>query len=182
MVIGTFAYCGSGQDTLADSICTLFGYKKYSVGDIIRSIAESRGESKKRESLRKIRIEYDEKFGRNYFPNLLVRQIKRENVENAVISGIRTIQEYQIFKKFFNMKLIFVYAEENERYKRMLKRQNEKDEKDIELLTIQMREEVQTFDYEQLKIYADLVFDFTMDLEKYLECEQRIVYNLLKRL
>ena len=36
MILGTFAYCGSGQDTLADSFCELLGFKKYSMGDCIK--------------------------------------------------------------------------------------------------------------------------------------------------
>jgi len=31
MVLGASAYCGSGQDTLADSFCQYLGFLKYSI-------------------------------------------------------------------------------------------------------------------------------------------------------
>ena len=51
MIIGTFAYCGSGQDTLADGFCKYKGFIKYSLGDVIRQIANERNLPQKRDGL-----------------------------------------------------------------------------------------------------------------------------------
>lgn len=182
MVIGTFAYCGSGQDTLADSICKLHGYKKYSIGDYIRNIAENRNVSKTRINLRKIRREYDERYGRFYLPNELIHQIQNDNCKNVIITGMRTIEEYTLFKEAMNIKLIFVYADEDVRYKRMLKRHSEKDEFEIHLLQKQMEAEKNMFDYDKLEKRYDIFFDFNMVLEEYIKCEVEIIDSLLLRL
>lgn len=182
MVIGTFAYCGSGQDTLADSMCRLFGYKKYCIGDIIRQIAIREKLPLTRDNLRQIRIKYDLKYGREYFPRIIADQIISDNYNNVVITGIRTMQEYHIFKKIFDIKIIFVYADEKIRYKRMLNRKSEKDESNIDLLKIQMEKEKQMFDYEDLLTVIDCKFDFSMDLESYMSKEYEIVNSLLLNL
>ena len=182
MVIGTFAYCGSGQDTLADSICKLYGYKKYSVGDLIRKIATDNGLPQTRENLRQIRRKYDTNFGRDYFPNMLVKQIKRDDSNNIIITGIRTMQEYYIFRDYFKIKIIFVYADSHIRLQRMLKRQEEKDEESMDLLRKQMEKESQMFDYDELQTVNDIFFDFNITLEMYRKQEYDIVNSLLMKL
>lgn len=182
MVIGTFAYCGSGQDTLADSICKFYNYKKYAVGDIIRAISEERGLGKNRDTLRSIRKEFDNKYGREYFPKLLVKTIQNDRSSDVIITGIRTMQEYQIFKKLLDLRLIFVTADEKIRMNRMLRRKDEKDENSIESLTKQMEKEKQLFDYEELKNITDYVFEFNISLQEYLKYEAEIIKDLLNEL
>lgn len=179
MAIGTFAYCGSGQDTLADSICRYYNYKKFTVGDIIRKIAEERGISKNRDSLRNIRKEIDNAFGREYLPNLLVQNIRNDSANNLIITGIRTIQEYNIFNKEFDIKLIFVKADEEIRFERMLNRKEEKDEKTLIALKQQMKKEVNYFDYKKLESLAYLTFNFNMPLPAYIRDEKKIIEELI---
>ncbi len=179
MILGTFAYCGSGQDTLADSICKYFSFYKYSVGDFIREIAEKNRLNKDRETLRAIRIYYDETYGRNYFPNLLLQKIKKDAPTNAIITGIRTVEEFQKFHDVLGMKLIFVYADEDIRLARMLNRKDEKDEITLNSLKHQMQEETNYFDYKKLEEKSCLTFNFNMSLQVYTKNEKEIVKDLL---
>lgn len=134
MIIGTFAYCGSGQDTLADGFCKYKGFIKYSLGDVIRQIANERNLPQKRDVLQTIRLECDAVHGKNYIPRIILSQIKARSNGNIILTGIRTIQEYEVFKRQLNMILLFVYAEEGVRYSRMLNRAEQKDESTLESL------------------------------------------------
>ena len=179
MVIGTFAYCGSGQDTLADSICRLLGYQKYSTGDILRNIAESRKLRETRTVLREIRKECDNKYGKSYIPNIITNDILSRQKTDAVITGIRTVEEYEIFKEKLDMKLIFVFADEDIRLQRMLNRKSEKDASSLDELKEQMKIEKSLFDYEKLESLADYIFQFNMPLFEYQMREAQIVQGII---
>lgn len=177
MVIGTCAYCGSGQDTLADGFCQYLGFKKYSMGDVVRKIAKDRNLPMRRDILQDIRVDCDAKYGRNFIPDIIVKQINDvgDAINKVIITGIRTEEEYSILYKRLGMKLLFVYADENIRYQRMLKRKCEKDEETISELRLRMERENELFDYQKLEKMALYRFDFNMELRKYKQNEQSIV-------
>lgn len=182
MIIGTFAYCGSGQDTLADSFCKLYGFKKYSLGDVVREIAFNRGLKSTREVLQNIRKECDAEYGRFYIPNKIIEWIQVDNCYDIIITGIRTLEEYEIFTANFGMKLIFVYADQVIRMKRMLQRNSERDSKSISLLKRDMEEENAMFDYKKLEKLSDYKFDFNMDLSDYKKKEVQIVDGIIQKI
>ena len=179
MVIGTFAYCGSGQDTLADGFCRYKGFQKFSLGDIIRNIAKERGLPPKRENLQKIREECDAVYGRDFTSKQIVNQISLTENQNIIITGIRTMEEYLHLKSQLIMILIFVFSDEKIRFQRMLKRAEEKDEANLLELKKRMDKEEELFDYEQLKQCADITFVFNMYLSLYMKKEKEIVESLL---
>lgn len=180
MVLGTAAFCGSGQDTLADSFCRFLGFTKFSMGDVIREIALSRKLPPQRKVLQNIRKELNLKYGKSFVPEKMIDRINDcENaIDNIIITGIRTLEEYQILQENLGMKLIFVYADENIRFQRMLKRNSVKDEKTYSELRIRMDEENKLFDYSQLRELAFLIYDFNLSLYEYNKNEERIVYNI----
>lgn len=179
MVIGTFAYCGSGQDTLADGFCKYKGYVKYSLGDVLRDIARKRNLPLKRDVLQSIRKECDQKYGRTFIPNIIIKKIFQNKDDKVIITGIRTIEEYELFQQALGMILIFVSADEQIRYQRMLKRAEEKDSATIDELNRQMEREAHLFDYELLEEHKDYEYRFDMLLDDYLKNENRIVSSIL---
>lgn len=180
MVIGTFAYCGSGQDTLADSICDFYNFKKYSLGDLLREIAKKRGVKATRTELQSIRNEYDEKYGRCYFPNKIIQRIESDKNNNVIITGIRTLEEYEMFKQKLGMIFVFVYADKEKRLNRMLARNSEKDEKSLELIKRNLQQENLMFDYEKLEKLWDYKFDFNMSLDDYKKNEAQIIKEIVR--
>lgn len=181
MVIGTFAYCGSGQDTLADSFCRYRGYKKYSMGDVFRNIAIKHNMPQTREVLQLIRIEYDKKYGRSFAPEQILKIIQKDSYDHIIITGIRTMEEYRIFKDKLNLVLIFVYADSQTRFIRMLKRGEEKDCNTASELRCRMEQEIQLFDYNELEKVANVKFNFGMNLQEYRIQEKEVIQKLEER-
>lgn len=177
MVIGTFAYCGSGQDTLADGFCRYKGFQKFSLGDVIRDIAIERNLPLKRENLQQIREECDQLYGREYVPKQAMEKIRFavDKGCDIIITGIRTIEEYQFFKKHLNMFLLFVYADKEIRFQRMINRACEKDEKNLIDLEKRMNKEAKLFDYIELEKLARLSYNFNAKLEEYLKEEEKTI-------
>lgn len=178
MTIGTFAYCGSGQDTLADSFCKYLGFHKFSLGDVIRNIARERNLPEKREVLQNIRAELDTSYGREFIPLALLKVIRNSGYNKIIITGIRTREEYRIFSQHLGMRLLFVYADEDIRYKRMIARKEAKDEGSVKQLRINMRRENELFDYECLKPFAIYKYNFNMPIDEYRSKELLIIKNL----
>lgn len=175
VIIGTFAYCGSGQDTIADGLCKYKGFVKYSLGDVLRDIATHRHLPHSRDVLRDIRKECDSKHGRRYIPERLIEMIQKEENKNVVITGIRTIEEYKLFRCAFDIIFVFVYANEEIRLQRMLRRKDAKDCRTISGLREDMKKEFYLFDYKLLESLYDYCFNFEMDIQTYINSEQSVV-------
>lgn len=182
MVIATAAYCGSGQDTLADGFCQHRGFIRFSLGDVIREIADRRSLKHTRKNLQNIRIELDGKFGRNFIPDTIVEKVRNASQENIILTGLRTEVEYQIFKDKLGAILVFVKADEGIRLQRMLRRGSEKDECSVSLLLKRMAREEQIFDYKILDQLADYHFDFNMSLCDYKRNEINIISELYRQI
>lgn len=180
MIIGTFAYCGSGQDTLADGICKYYNYVKMSLGDVIRKYARKIGLFPSRENLQAIRRDWDSKYGRCYLPNQMLQYIRESGYDNIILTGLRTMEEYEILQEQLGMVLVFVYADEGIRYQRMLKRNSEKDAKSIHALKEQMRVEEELFDYPELEAHADIKYVFNMNINTYIANEKEVVDSVLR--
>lgn len=182
MVIGTAAYCGSGQDTLADGFIKYKGFVRYSLGDVFRDMAKERNMLQTRENLQNIREECDRKYGRTYVADKIVREIKEKKDPHVIITGIRRKEEYNIFKRQLGLVFIFIYADEAIRLERMLYRGMTKDGKTILEIQTCMARENEMFDYGFLRDHADMEFNFNMKLDKYLHDESDIVTYLYKKL
>jgi cytidylate kinase len=166
-VLGTCAYIGSGQDTFARELVKRYDMRIFSMGDVLRDIAKARGISLTREHLQDIRKEIDKKHGRFYLPEMLAMKI-REAGKCAIITGIRTREEVITFKRNFEFRLVFVFAEEITRYHRVLNRGEEKDPKDYQEFICQSNVEKDLFDLGYLETICDYRLDCNMPIEEFL--------------
>lgn len=183
MVLGTFAYCGSGQDTLADALVEVAGFHKYSVGDVIREIARSRDLPLSRENLQSIREEINLHYSKDYPINKLVSLIRSDNYSNIIITGLRVKEELEVLKSVFaDFSLIFVSASLENRYQRLIKRREEKDPHNYEEFVKQMAKEFELFDYVYLEENADIEFNFDMDITDFVKNKVSISENVLNEI
>jgi len=129
-----------------------------------------------------LRKECDRLYGREYIPNRMVQIVQENDYSNVIFTGLRTIEEFQILNRKLGMKLIFVYADEDTRYQRLLNRKGVKDAKDIISLRKQMLEEEKLFDYPKLEDKAFCRYDFSMNMETYKQNEKKVVDFVMDKL
>lgn len=165
--IGTAAYCGSGQDTLADEICRLYNFQKYSIGDYFKQLAYERNVIPTRENLQKIRIEIDEYHNRDFIPIQISDYLLTLN-KNTIITGLRTTNELNIFRNKLNLYFIFVFADKDIRYQRILNRNDTKDPKTLADIIRQEKIELDLFDIQTLEDRCDFKFIFNQTLDEFI--------------
>lgn len=177
IVIGTTAYPGSGQDFIADEICKMLDFRKYSMGDLIRQIASSKGIIPTRENLQDIRREYDTRLGRNFFSLILSDMIIQAN-SNAIVTGIRRKEELQIFRDRLNIYLIHVVADDEVRLKRIIHRSEAKDPKTYADFPQQEKAEGQLFDMPYLIEQSDYRLDCNKERAFYEQNLSQIIMDI----
>jgi len=110
---------GSGKSLAASTMHEL-GWHIISAGDIIRNLCVKEGLSTDRETLQKFGENLLKSKGNKYFAQLLMDNIS--NYERVVIEGIRPVNVINIIKKTTNCTLIYIDANKNNRFHRLIDR------------------------------------------------------------
>lgn len=161
---------GSGKSVFCDEL------RKhalvYEMGEIVKEIMKERNIEITNENLRAFMIEERKKHGQEIFAKYTVKKIesdlknlKKLNMDKnrqknfIVISGVRSLQELTYFrKKIKNMLIIKIWANDEERFKRMMKRKKEGEPKNYEEFLKQEEKEKEVGIEEVLKA-AELVIE-----------------------
>lgn len=157
-ILGTCAYPGSGQDTFANELAKKLNIAVYSMGDVLRDIAKEKKLKPTRENLQQIRQYINENEDRKYIAKSLVSKISNEK-KPAIITGIRLLDELSVFSDNFDFKLVFVWAEQDIRSKRVIARGEQKDPKTITGYLTQSKKEKQLFEIEELSKKSSCTID-----------------------
>lgn len=161
-VIGFAGTNGAGKDTVADYVAEKYGYKKITMGDIIRERLKSEGVT---EISRKVTGEYQKKFvdefGIDYWPKETVKEIRKQGWDKVVISGLRYPTDVTSFKEAFQKDFfsVLVDASPEARFERMSSRGRADAPKTIEEFQQQEKYEDDMFHFNDTKKEIDVVVD-----------------------
>ena len=163
IVIGITGLIGSGKNAVADYIKEKYNFVVINMGDVFRDILKREGKKITRDSLQDLRKTY----GNNFLAQEVVRIIKENHYERAIIAGIRRSEDAEIPKKEFpGMKLVVIYADSNTRFQRLKKRNRENDAKTREEFDRQMKREYKFYDFDRTFSMADFVIDNNGSFDK----------------
>lgn len=168
-VIGFAGTNGAGKDTVADYVCERYGYKKITVGDIIRQRLKEEGIG---EIDRKVTGEYQkkyvEKYGIDYWMKEVIAEIKNQGWKKAAISGLRYPNDVDAPREEFGEDFfaILVDADPKVRFERMTSRARYDAPKNIEEFNKQEEYENRMFSFEETKKKIDFVIDNGGTLEE----------------
>ncbi|MBS3147243.1 dephospho-CoA kinase [Candidatus Woesearchaeota archaeon] len=138
IIIGLTGPIASGKDIVANYLVKK-GFSYYSLSQIVRDEADSKGLSKSREILQNIGNELRNKHGNKILAERIINKIDFN--KNSVIDSIRNPGEIEILKKLGNFLLIGVTASIDTRFKRLLIRNKESDPKTYdEFLRLEARD------------------------------------------
>ncbi len=119
---------GSGKSVVS-SVAREKGLKVYVMGDVVREEARRRGLPLEDKFLGKIALELREKEGMDAVAKRLFRKIISENDEKSVVvvEGLRSLEEYDYFRRVTDTHLIAVHASPETRFKRLKARGRDDD-------------------------------------------------------
>ena len=131
-VLGFCGLPGSGKSTIIEVIVDLG--KVITMGDVIRNEAKKRNVPLIDENLGKIAKELREIGGPNIVAEKCVEWIKTLKSKLIFIDGLRSIEEVNIFKKYWKFPVIAIVVDDDLRFKRLTERGRSDDPKNIKQL------------------------------------------------
>ncbi|MEM3837667.1 MAG: AAA family ATPase [Fervidicoccaceae archaeon] len=112
---------GSGK-SIVTSYLRKKGYKSFSMGDVVREIADERGVEKTQENMLRIAEEIRSKYGPAGVAALLIERIK-DTEPPIVIDGVRSIHEIKYFGRVWNcIHVVALYSPPWLRFQRIRER------------------------------------------------------------
>ena len=124
-IIGFTGKRGCGKDTASNYLESRFGFRMLDfTKDILAPILVNQGRSVTRENLIETAMDGRKKSHNGVWADKLSAIIKRNSVKDFVISGIRFVEEVEVFRSNFkdDFKLAAIVCDDTNRYERVRKR------------------------------------------------------------
>jgi dephospho-CoA kinase len=124
VVLALVGFPGSGKTTVAEYF-QMHGFFKVRMGDVTDNLLKEKNLSFSELSEKSMREEIREKFGNDIYAVLVLPGILSQfkNKKPVVIDGLRCFSELEYFRKHFsNLKIIYVDANDQVRFKRLKNR------------------------------------------------------------
>jgi dephospho-CoA kinase len=146
-VIGVCGEIGAGKDVFADYLVRKKGFQKLVMSDMITEEIKRLGREVNREEMVRTGQEYRQKYGRGVWAKVCVDYARKNRYRRVVISGVRDIEEVEIFRRELSkdFMLVYVTASKELRHKRIIERAGVKDPKTIEDIERQEAKENDVF-------------------------------------
>ena len=158
-VLGFCGLPGSGKSTIIEAIEDLG--KVITMGDVIRNEAKKRNVPLIDENLGKIAKELREIGGPNIVAEKCVEWIKTLKSKLIFIDGLRSIEEVNIFKKYWKFPVIAIVVDDDLRFKRLTERGRSDDPKNIKQLKERDKREIE---FGLKEVITNSNFQFKNDL------------------
>ncbi len=149
IILGFTGSIGSGCTYIAESIAAQYGFKYYSLSDVLRSIAKEKGLTKPSiEELQDLGNELRYKEGKSCLVKRLIDSISEDqSSKGIIIDSIKNDEECKTLKQFPYFYLFSVHADENIRAERTIKAKRFKEKK--EFIKVDSRDKAEEIHYGQ---------------------------------
>jgi len=127
---------------------------------MLRDLARRMYIEENRDDLQKISTFFRQNFGEDIMSKVIFNDVKDDNHEIVVIDGVRRIMDIRYLKDLPGFKLVYMEAEIEKRYERMVKRRENTDDaiKTFEEFKQDHKQESES-QIKDLKKHADFVLD-----------------------
>lgn len=128
MIIGLTGTLSSGKGVVSEFLGER-GFVYLSLSNELRELAKREKIEISRKNLQDLGNAYRARYGTGFLAELVDQRIKREELKNAVVDGIRNPGEVELLRKHKDFFLVSVDAPKEIRFKRMVERNRESDPK-----------------------------------------------------
>jgi dephospho-CoA kinase len=159
LVIGTVGRNGSGKDAVVQYLERAHGVPTLSIGDVVRDTAEKRNLPATRDNLHRISEELMAEEGPGVFVRRLIDRIEEKGWRTVAVSGIRTPDDVDIFRRRFGESFLLVHVNVGDphlRYLRLQRRDEARDPQTFDDFVAQDASEEEQFRLSETIARADV--------------------------
>jgi dephospho-CoA kinase len=167
IILGLAGEIASGKGTVVRYLVQKHNASTHRFSDIMRSVLDRLHIEHTRDSMQKTSLMLRTNFGENIFAKVMAIDIKEDKNEIIVIDGVRRIADIEFLKQNPAFKLVFVETSLENRYERIIKREENMDDKNktFEEFKLDAQREAE-LTIAELKNYADVILDNNETQEK----------------
>jgi dephospho-CoA kinase len=166
LVIGLAGKIASGKDTVSKYFVKKYGAEKIRFSAIFRQILNILNLPETRENMQDLSTILRNRFGENVLAESIARLADKTLNNLVVIDGIRRLGDVEKLKKFQSFFLIYIDVNQDERYKRVIKRKENPGEENITRKKFEERDNAETeIQIESLKGKADFIINNNNSLQ-----------------
>ena len=130
IILGFVGDLASGKGTLAKYLQEKYHCNTYRFSTMLRDILNRIYVENSRENLQLISKILRENFGQDVMSTVISKDVENDKNELVVVEGIRRPTDITYLQNLLGFHLIYITAEPKTRWERMVKRQENPDEKD----------------------------------------------------
>jgi dephospho-CoA kinase len=133
---------GSGKSTVA-SIAAAMGFRVFSMGDIVRQLAQERGVEPTPEKLGELMLTIRKEKGPAIVAAKTIEKILQDGSSRICVEGLRSLQEVDMLRsEFYDFFIIAVHSSPRTRFSRLTARERRDDPKTHEIFNERDRREI----------------------------------------
>lgn len=167
IILGIAGEIASGKGTTAKYLTDRYGASTHRFSTSLRDVAKRMYLDESRENLQKISTMMRENFGGDVLSMVIYRDVANDDNQVVSIDGVRRMADTEFLKKLLEFKLVYIDADMENRYNRIIKRGENVDDnaKTFEEFKKDHEREAE-LQIKDLKNEADFVIDNNGSLEQ----------------
>lgn len=128
LILGIAGEMGSGKGVIAKYVTEKYSAGSYKFSQILRDVLDRIYIDQTRENISTLSLILRKNFGEDMLAKSIYYDVQNDNHEIIILDGVRRIEDIVYLKKLPEFKLVYVEADLNTRYERLIKRgENEGD-------------------------------------------------------
>lgn len=159
-ILGLVGEMSSGKGTIADHMRGKYHASTHRFSTVLRDVLDRLYLEQNRGNIQILSEILRKGFGEDLFAKSMLHDVQRDNGDFIVVDGVRRIEDIGFLRELSHFKLVFIEADMQVRYERLIKRQENTDDQvktfDEFVREHQAESELQI---RELKNYADYVVD-----------------------
>lgn len=147
IVLGLVGEKGSGKQTFSDFLKEIATDKKIvhmRFSDILRETLELWSLDLSRTNYQQLSIAMNKTFGKGTLSRALYQNVLKKDADIVILDGVRWLSDEELINSFPEKFMIYITADVEKRYQRVVKRKEKKGEGDASLEQFKAEEKVKT--------------------------------------
>lgn len=167
IILGFAGEISCGKGTAAKYIVKKYNGNYHRFSTMLRDLARRMYIEENRDDLQKISTFFRQNFGEDIMSKVIYNDVKNDKQKIVVIDGVRRIMDIRYLKDLQGFKLVYIEADMEKRYERIIKRRENTDDaiKTFEEFKHDHKQESES-QIKDLKKHADFVVDNNRTIEE----------------